>query len=123
MADHATDLNQIDSFTPSWGILSRTFDLLPGDSGEADGNGPWVDVRCLKKLSCQVSGSFGGGTVQLYGSNHPDPVHDETEVGVAIGTAFSAAGLQKFDGPYRYIRAVIADATNPAAKAFLHGVC
>lgn len=119
MSELFKDSSCFDSHNPVWGVLARSYQLL--NNVTADGNGAWCDVRALKQFTVHAYGTFAGATVSIYASNDSDP-NSSGDSGVLLGTAFGAAGVQPFTGPYRWVRAVVAGGSGEDLDAVLHGV-
>ena len=109
-----------DNYDPAWGIWSKTCQML---KAAGNGNGPWVDIRTLKSFTIQHTGTFGGASVQLKVTNHPDPVNDTNESGFALGAAVTSASMSAvMSGPYRFARVEVTGGTGNAINSILHGV-
>lgn len=114
------DPNWTDRNALGVGPLSISATLL--NAIRSNGFGPWVDTRGLTKLSSEVVPSEDfAGSVQIYGTNDPDPRLDNTVFGGAIGVAKTGADLATFDGPYRFIRAGLASHSAGSVTVYLHG--
>ena len=108
----------IETRNPVAGVLSRSYQLLKAANVET---GAWADIAAMKQMTVHSYGTFGGGYVQLYVSNDPDP-DGSGDVGIALGSPIVEAGMVSINGPYRYIRAISAGATGGAINVILHGV-
>ena len=85
-----------------------------------DGSGAWIDTRALDKFSVEFVPTGFTGSVQLFGTNEDAPT--PATAGVAIGTAETAAAIQLYNGPYRFVKAVMSSYSAGSMSAFLHGV-
>lgn len=115
--------NCFDSCTGPVGGLSRSYAAFGyGKLGSSSlTTGPWLDTRLLKSVSSHVKGTFGGASLQFFGSNDEDP-NVSGDTGIALGAAITVAGLASLQMPCRWVRAVLSGATGTTAiSANVHG--
>lgn len=113
--------NCFDSNHPIQGALSRSFLAL---KTEANAKGPWLDTRILRNMSAHIFGTFGSGTVTIYGTNEEvGPMSSGAPTGgIALAAGQTAAVMLALNTPCRWVRAELTGATDPDITVALHGV-
>lgn len=114
------------SFVPdavgNYGREAQLLDAMPFAKATAGAlDGKWVEVSTLKAATVQVEEIVAlTGNVNIEGTNKPNPVDGDT--GVALCTAFTAAGIKTLTMPVRFIRARMDTWTAGTVTVRLHGV-
>lgn len=109
----ATIQPTIDRNTVPGAVLATWADLATGDVGAG------VPIAYAADLSCQVSGTFGGGTVTWQGSNDNTNWHPMTQRGGTTGMAYTAAALHISQENPAWVRPAVTSGTSVAIDCTL----
>jgi hypothetical protein len=109
----ATIQPTIDRNTVPGAVLATWADLATGDVGAG------VPIAYAANLSCQVSGTFGGGTVTWQGSNDNTNWHPMTQRGGTTNMAYTAAALHTSQENPAWVRPAVTSGTSVAIDCTL----
>jgi hypothetical protein len=109
----ATIQPTIDRDTVPGAVLATWADLATGDVGAG------VPIAYAADLSCQVSGTFGGGTVTWQGSNDNTNWHPMTQRGGTTNMAYTAAALHISQENPAWVRPAVTSGTSVAIDCTL----
>jgi hypothetical protein len=107
----ATIQPTIDRDTVPGAVLATWAAMATGDVGAG------VPIAYAADLSCQCSGTFGGGTITWQGSNDNTNWHPMTQRGGTTGMAYTAAALHTSQENPAWIRPAVTSGTSVAIKA------
>jgi hypothetical protein len=94
-------------------VLVSWADLATNDVGAG------VPIAYAADLSCQVSGTFGGGTVTWQGSNDNTNWHPMTQRGGTTNMAYTAAALHTSQENPAFVRPAVTAGTSVAIDCTL----
>lgn len=109
----ATIAATIDRDSVPGAVLASWADLATGDVGAG------VPIAYAADLSCQVSGTFGGGTVTWQGSNDNTNWHPMTQRGSTTGMAYTSAALHISQENPAWVRPAVTSGTGVAIDCTL----
>ena len=84
--------------------------------------GQWVSVPTIKTATVEIQGTFTG-TVNIEGTNDPNPNTNNPAGNALIASAPTSAGLSALSPmPVRWVRARMTSFTAGSLSAYFHGV-
>jgi hypothetical protein len=109
----ATIAATIDRNSVPGAVIASWADLATNDVGAS------VPIAYAADLSCQVSGTFGGGTVTWQGSNDNVNWHPMTQRGSTTSMAYTAAALHISQENPAWVRPAVTSGTSVAIDCTL----
>ena len=103
----------VDRNTVPGAVLVSWADLATNDVGAG------VPIPYAADLSCQVSGTFGGGTVTWQGSNDGTNWHPMTQRGGTTNMAFTSAAVHTANENPAFVRPAVTAGTSVAIDCTL----